>query len=114
MAVLPAVATLAALAAVPLGAETLLTEGFNDTALPAGWATEIVTPSSPPPALGFLASSVNPPGFSPVEGARFLRFNSRACPKTSAIRLTHTNGVPTMGMSDVTVSFWWTRDRGFS
>lgn len=92
------------------GAAPLLTEGFNGTTTPPGWATEIVNDPGLDPALTYVTASANPAGFAPYEGTRFVRFNSYDCPSGAVIRLKYTNGFSTVGAPAVEVQLAWTED----
>jgi hypothetical protein len=106
-------ALIAACAALSLFGATLLSQGFNDTTTPAGWATEIVSDPGTDPALTYVTASVNPTGFSPYEGTRFVCFNSYDCPSGAVIRLKYTNGFSTVGYPNVRVQCAWTEDNQY-
>lgn len=84
-------------------AAPLVTEGFNSTATPAGWAVEVINDPGDDPTLTYVTASVNPSGFVPYEGTRFVRFNSYDCPSGAVIRLKYTNGFSTVGAPAVEV-----------
>ncbi len=92
---------------------TLLSQGFNDTTTPAGWATEIVNDPGTDPALSYVAASTHPTGFAPYEGARFVLFNSFNCASGAIIRLKYTNGFSTIGYAVLKVQCAWTEDNGY-
>lgn len=91
-------------------AAPLVTEGFNSTATPAGWAVEVINDPGDDPTLTYVTASVNPSGFVPYEGTRFVRFNSYDCPSGAVIRLKYTNGFSTVGAPAVEVHLAWTED----
>ncbi len=93
---------------------TLLSQGFNDATTPAGWATEIVNDPGVDPALNYVATSANPIGFAPYEGARFVQFNSYDCPSGAVMRLKYTNGFSTIGYASLKVQCAWTEDNEYS
>ncbi|MCX7002407.1 MAG: choice-of-anchor J domain-containing protein, partial [bacterium] len=93
---------------------TLLSQGFNDPTIPAGWATEIVNDPGIDPALAYVTTSANPAGFAPYEGTRFVQFNSYDCPSGAVIRLKYTNGFSTIGYASLKVQCAWTEDNEYS
>jgi len=93
---------------------TLLSQGFNDLTIPAGWATEIVNDPAIDPALAYVTTSANPAGFAPYEGTRFVQFNSYVCPSGAVIRLKYTNGFSTIGYAVLKVQCAWTEDNEYA
>ncbi|MFH0867466.1 MAG: T9SS type A sorting domain-containing protein [Bacteroidota bacterium] len=94
------------------GTATLLTQGFNSTSIPAGWASVIVTnPAVPNPILTYVASSTFPTISTPAEGADYVHFNSYTCQAGDQIRLYQTtSNFSTVGYTGITVNFYWHQD----
>ena len=90
---------------------TLLTESFeNGGAVPAGWTTEIVTPSCP---VSFVNASSNPAGYLAYNGTWMVQFQSYNY-STGVTRLKRTAATSTVNYTNVTVDFAWLESINFS
>ena len=90
---------------------TLLAEGFNAAAWPAGWTTNALsagTGSGHDPTNAVVASSVNT-NAAPFEGARFVLFNSWFARSNAQMRLA-SPVVDASGGGEIAVQFAWFHD----
>jgi len=92
----------------------LLREGFNLSNIPPGWVAEVVSSTMTEPELTYITASLHPDGFTPYEGARFVRFNSWNCQGGAAIRLKYTNNLATATGGKIEVALARTQDDGES
>jgi hypothetical protein len=97
-----------------LSAQTvnLLTESFeNGGSIPAGWATDLVNGSN---YLSFVSTSSSPAVAAAANGTYFVKFNSFSASTGVTNRLKKTASMSTVGKQNVTVSFSWYEDPGYS
>ncbi len=87
-------------------AAVILSEGFNQATLPAGWSLSNATP------VTFVTSSTYPTAV-PYEGTHFVRFNSFSVSSGVRSQLASPS-MSTVGKSDINVVFAWYRDTGYA
>ncbi|MCE1168555.1 MAG: choice-of-anchor J domain-containing protein, partial [Sphingobacteriia bacterium] len=90
----------------------LLTESFeNGGSIPAGWATENVSGTN---YISFGSTSTYPTISTAANGTYFVKFNSFSASTGVTNRLKKTASLSTVGKQNVTVSFKWYEDPGYS
>lgn len=93
--------------------DVLLSEGFNDAALPAGWAlatNAVGSGTGIDPVVSFVTSSTYT-NATPYEGTHFVKFNSWDCRSGAVVRLSSPAFSTTNG-AGVDVEFaWYQRSR---
>lgn len=87
-------------------AAVILSEGFNQATLPAGWSQSNATP------VTFVTTSANPAA-TPYEGTHFVKFASYDV--SSGVRSQLISpAMSTVGKTDITVTFAWYRDTAYA
>ncbi|HXC03956.1 MAG TPA: T9SS type A sorting domain-containing protein, partial [Bacteroidia bacterium] len=91
------------------GTANLVTQGFNSTSVPAGWAS-----NDPGSYLSYVSSSSSPTVSGPAEGSDFVSFNSYSASAGTTAQLYQTTSFSTTAYNTVTVNFSWFQDNGYS
>ncbi len=92
------------------GQVTLLTESFeNGGSIPAGWATEVISPNN---QVTFTVSSTYPSGYPAVNGSWMTKFNSYDA-SGGVIRLKRITPVSTINHNSIGIDFAWLESTGY-